>query len=167
MRRRLFLTLAVAGWALASCERRPTSKGEAPAAPEYSHALEADVSGEYRPIAPVRMGDATLESLYIGQKSAFEAWEQGVGGAAPLILVFSSADGSRRIGPVSYRITDDAIRFQGQAGADLPVRLEGGLDQGALAAARRNLGDRTVVIAGHLTIGRQHMPVQLMLWGGD
>jgi hypothetical protein len=125
------------------------------------------VSGEYRPVEPVRLGDTTLESLFIGQASAFEAWEDGTGGSAPLVLTFASAGGSRRLGPDSYRVTDQMVGFQGQAGANLPVRFEGRLDQGALATARRNLGDQTVVIEGRLIIGQARTPVRLTLWGGD
>ena len=166
--RRLLLALLAVGACLASCERRPNAEDGRPAeAAAFSHALETDVSGEYRPVEPVRLGDTTLESLFIGQASAFEAWEDGTGGSAPLVLTFASARGSRRLGPDSYRVTDQMVGFQGQAGANLPVRFEGRLDQGALATARRNLGDQTVVIEGRLIIGQARTPVRLTLWGGD
>jgi len=168
MRRRLLLALVGVGVCLASCERRPSSDEQKPVeASTFSHALDADVSGEYRPVEPVRLGGATFESLFIGQASAFEAWEQGTGGSAPLVLVFASADGSRGIGPDSYRVTDEMVRFRGQAGPNLSVRFEGRLDQGALATARRNLGDQTVVIEGRLIVGDERTPLRLTLWGGD
>ena len=153
---------------LTACDRQSgTEPSKAADAPAFSHALAADISGEYRPVEPVRLGDATLESLFIGQASAFDAWEQGRGGSAPLVLVFASADGSRGVGPESYRVTDEMVRFRGQAGPDLSVRFEGRLDQGALATARRNLGDQTVVIEGRLIVGDERTPIRLTLWGGD
>lgn len=167
MRRRLLLALVVVGVCLASCERRPSEEQKPFEASTFSHALDADVSGEYRPVEPVRLGGATFESLFIGQASAFEAWEQGKGGSTPLVLVFASADGPRGVGPDSYRVTDEMVRFRGQAGPDLPVRFEGRLNQGALATARRNLGDQTIVIEGRLIVGDERTPVRLTLWGGD
>lgn len=168
MRRRILLALVVVGVCLASCERRPSSdEQKLVEASTFSHALGADVSGEYRPVEPVRLSGATLESLFIGQASAFEAWEQGRGGSAPLVLVFASADGSRGVGPDSYRVTDEMVRFRGEASPNLSVRFEGRLDQGALAIARRNLGDQTVVIEGRLIVGEERTPVRLTLWSGD
>lgn len=168
MRRRLLLALVVAGACLASCERRPSSDEQKPVeASTFSHALDGDVSGEYRPVETIHLGGATFESLFIGQASAFDAWEQGAGGSAPLVLVFASADGSRGVGPDSYRVTDEMVRFRGQAAPNLSVRFEGRLDQGALATARRNLGDQAVVIEGRLIVGDERTPVRLTLWSGD
>jgi hypothetical protein len=47
------------------------------------------------------------------------------------------------------------------------VTLNARLDQGALATARRNLGDQTPVIEGTLSVGGRSAPVRLTLWAGD
>jgi len=165
MRRRIGLFVGLAlGATLASCER---SSRPAEPASVFSHALTEDVSGDYRPVDPARAGGVALESLFIGQPEAFAAWEAGQGGSAPLVLTLSDGRGPVRIGPESYRVTDKELRFRGQAGGGTAIGFAGRLDPGALATARRNLGDRTVVIRGELTVGGHRSPVQLTPWGGD
>jgi hypothetical protein len=165
MKRRLLPVLALALLA-ASCDRfggpKP-DKAAAPAAQQaYRHALSGDVSGEYRPLQPIQLGDAELESIFVGQVSALKAWEEGKGGASPVTVTFKTAQGAVRVGPESYQITDDVFRFSGQT-----VAFVGKLDQGDLATARRNLGDQTAVLTGTLTVGKTGIPVRLGLWGGD
>lgn len=164
--RRLAL-LAAACAALASCERTAAPSPDAAGGEAFRHALSEDVSGEYRPLAPVQIDGVAMESVFIGQPSALEAWEQGRGGSAPVVVSLRTREGVIRVGPESYHITDQAIRFRGLGGGGVTVSLTGRLDQGALATARRNLGDQTPVIQGTLSIGGKSAPVRLTLWGGD
>jgi hypothetical protein len=65
-------------------------------------------------------------------------------------------------------VSDTAISFEGRSPELGMVRFDGVLDPGALATARRNLGDEGVVVTGRLTVG--DAPVQsirLRWWGGD
>lgn len=165
MRRRVLI--AAACLALASCERAAAPSHQAAGGEAFRHALSEDVSGEYRPVAPVQIDGLALESVFIGQPSALEAWEQGRGGSAPVIVSLRTREGVIRVGPEAYQVTDEAIRFRGLGGRGVTVTLTGRLDQGALATARRNLGDQTPVIQGALSIGGQSAPVRLTLWGGD
>ena len=170
MKRRLLPILALALLA-ASCDRFGESKPDEAAAPAaqqaYRHALSGDVSGEYRPLQPVQLGDAELESIFVGQVSALKAWEEGKGGASPVTVTFKTAQGAVRVGPESYQITDDVFRFSGVSAGGQTVAFVGKLDQGDLATARRNLGDQTAVLTGTLTVGKTGIPVRLGLWGGD
>ncbi len=170
MKRRLLPVLALALLA-ASCDRFGGPKPDEAAAPAvqqvYRHALSGDVSGEYRPLQPIQLGDAELESIFVGQVSALKAWEEGKGGASPVTVTFKTAQGAVRVGPESYQITDDVFRFSGVSAGGQTVTFVGKLDQGDLATARRNLGDQTAVLTGTLTVGKTGIPVRLGLWGGD
>lgn len=164
--RRLAL-LAAACVALASCERAAAPSHDTAGGEAFRHALSEDVSGEYRPLTPVQIDGVALESVFIGQPSALEAWEQGRGGSAPVVVSLSTREGGVRVGPEAYQITDEAIRFRGLGGRGMTVTFTGRLDRGALATARRNLGDQTPVIQGALSIGGKSAPVRLTLWSGD
>lgn len=167
MRRILIGGAAAICLGLASCERAAPPAGETGASETFRHALSEDVSGEYRPLAPVQIDGVGLDSVFIGQTAALEAWEQGHGGSAPVVVSLRTSDGVIQVGPESYQITDKAIRFRGRGGRGMAVTLNARLDQGALATARRNLGDRTPVIEGALTVGEHTAPVRLTLWSGD
>lgn len=156
--------------ALAGCERRD-ARPQAPAsAPEreadFRHRLEGDVSGDYRPVAET--GEAwRVESLFIGQASAFEAWEGGRREASPLILTLAGLDGAMRFTPRAYSLTDERLILVAFAPGGREARLEARIDPGALATARRNLGDRTAVISGTVTVEGRSLPVSLGWWNGD
>jgi hypothetical protein len=65
-------------------------------------------------------------------------------------------------------VSDTAIRFRGRSAELGLVRFDGVLDPGALATARRNLGDEGVVLTGRLTVGdAPAQTVRLRWWGGD
>lgn len=170
MKRRLLPVLALALLA-ASCDRFGGHKDNEAGAPEaqqaYRHALSGDVSGEYRPLQPVNVGDAELESIFVGQASALKAWEDGQGGASPVTVTFKTPQGAVHVGPETYQITDDVFRFSGVSAGGQTVTFTGVLDQGDLATARRNLGDQTAVLVGTLKVGNVSIPARLGLWGGD
>jgi hypothetical protein len=75
---------------------------------------------------------------------------------------------SARVLPTAYSVSDTNINFQGQSPELGLVRFDGVLDPGALATARRNLGDEDVVVTGRLTVGEAPAQnVRLRWWGGD
>ncbi|MFN7128750.1 MAG: hypothetical protein ACK4OJ_06755 [Brevundimonas sp.] len=156
--------------ALAGCERRE-ARPEAPAsAPkreaDFRHRLEGDISGDYRPVAEA--GEVwRVESLFIGQASAFEAWEAGRREASPLILTLVGPDGAVRFTPRAYALTDERLTLVAVAPGGREARLEARIDPGALATARRNLGDLTPVVSGTVTVEGVRLPVNLGWWNGD
>ncbi|GAW40040.1 hypothetical protein SH203_00428 [Brevundimonas sp. SH203] len=165
MSRRLGVVALLAVLAVGACDQRvergrPANDAKTTA---FRHALSGDVSGEYRPAQPDGSG---VVSLFIGQTAAFEAWEAGDRGAPPLILTLAGPQGEVRVLPIRYQITDDAVRMTG-ATAGGEVRFEARIDQDALATARRNLGDRTVVISGTVQVDGRRAPVALTAWNGD
>nr|WP_316626990.1 hypothetical protein [uncultured Brevundimonas sp.] len=165
MRRRLGALALLAVLAVGACDQRhdgaqPRNDANTSV---FRHALSEDLSGEYRPVAPDSAG---VVSLFIGQGSAFAAWEAGDRGASPLILTLATAEGEKTVLPIRYQITDDAVRMTG-ATATGEVQLDARIDQGALATARRNLGDRTVVISGTVQIDGRRAPLALTAWSGD
>ena len=173
MMRRLLLTLLIGpvliGMAtLAGCERREARReAPAPAAEaDFRHRLEGDVSGDYRPVAET--GEIwRVESLFIGQASAFEAWEAGRRGASPLILTLAGPDGAVKFTPRAYGLTDERLTLVAVGPGGTEARLEARIDLGALATARRNLGDRTPVVAGTVTVEGRSLPFSLGWWNGD
>lgn len=159
------LVAVVAGMlVLSGCDRRETPE-TAPAS-AFRHWLSADVSGEYRPVVE-GPGVWRVDSLFVGQESAFHAWEAGGRSAPPLILTLTGPDGTMRVTPETYVVTDDSLRFGGRAANGDEVTVQARLDQGALATARRNLGDQTPVITGVAAVAGQSVPLSLARWGGD
>ncbi|WP_312598757.1 hypothetical protein [Brevundimonas sp.] len=164
--RRLLGAVTVLGLlAVGPCERRedharPQSSRDSVV---FRHDLTGDVSGEYR---PTEATGPAVASLFIGQATAFAAWEAGDRRAPPLILTLNAPEGEVRVLPETYRITDASVRMTG-ATPEGQVELEARIDQGALATARRNLGDRTVVISGTVQAGGRRSPVALTAWNGD
>nr|WP_295239448.1 hypothetical protein [uncultured Brevundimonas sp.] len=160
------MVVAVAGLlSLAACERRdaatPTSTPEA----TFQHRLSGDISGDYRPT-----GEASIQpvaSLFIGQNEAFAAWEGGSRASPPLILSLTGPQGEARVLPSAYVVTDDRIQMRGSVPGLGPVELSGRIDQGALATARRNLGDQTPVVTGTISVSGRRTPFTLSRWGGD
>ncbi len=150
---------------LAACERRdaatPTSTPEA----TFQHRLSGDISGDYRPT-----GEASIQpvaSLFIGQDEAFAAWEGGSRASPPLILSLTGPQGAIRVLPDVYVVTDDRVQMRGSAPGLGPVELSARIDQGALATARRNLGDQTPVVTGTISVNGRRTPFTLSWWGGD
>ncbi len=150
---------------LAACERRdaatPTSTPEA----AFRHRLSSDISGDYRPTGEGEM--QPVASLFIGQDEAFAAWEGGSRASPPLILSLTGPQGEARVLPSAYVVTDDRIQMRGSVPGLGPVELSGRIDQGALATARRNLGDQTPVVTGTISVNGLRTPFTLSWWGGD
>ncbi len=163
------LVLALA--ALAGCERAARDEAparvEAPPAPTFRHAFEGDVSGDYRPASPQREDRWRVVGLYIGQETAFQAWEAGSRDHPPLLLTLEGPEGRTAVTPTRYGATDQALNLEGRTAEGRTVRFSGRLDAGALATARRNLGDQTVVVAGRVDVDGVRIPVALGWWGGD
>ena len=161
-----WVVVAVAGLlSLAACERRdaatPTSTPEA----TFQHRLSGDISGDYRPT-----GEASIQpvaSLFIGQDEAFAAWEGGSRASPPLILSLTVPQGEARVLLSAYVVTDDRIQMRGSVPGLGPVELSGRIDQGALATARRNLGDQTPGVTGTISVNGLRTPFTLSWWGGD
>jgi hypothetical protein len=185
MRSRLLIGAALlVTVALASCERA-TGPADAPAATAtaFSHATTADISGYYMPAEPVRIGQWSLDHLFVGQASEFETWEGGARSDTfgPVMLQFDDASSpmvatelgeahsvSVRILPTRYEVTDTSLAFEGRSPELGRVRFDGRLDPEALATSRRNLGGDGVVMTGTLTAGGQTArDVRLRWWMGD
>lgn len=125
-------------------------------------------------MTPVRVGDWSLDSLFLGQPAAFEGYDGGAGG--PVTMRFVAANGAdvgaqgnaARVLPTRYSVTDTAVRFEGRSPELGRVSFNGRLDQGALATARRNLGGDGAVLIGTLTAGGETVgAVRLSWWMGD
>lgn len=150
---------------LAACERRdaatPTSTPQA----TFRHRLSGDISGDYRP-----KGEGPIQavaSLFIGQDEAFAAWEGGARASPPLILSLTGPQGEATVLPDAYVVTEDRIQMRGSAPGVGPVELSARIDQGALATARRNLGDQTPIVTGTVSVSGRRTPITLSWWGGD
>ena len=163
MRRRLGAIVVMGLLALSACERREAA-APTPETARFSHRLSADISGDYRPVGE---GSGQVASLFVGQAAGFTAWEAGQGGPPPLILSLVGPQGAMRVNPDAYAITDDTVQMTGSAPGGGIVRLQGRIDQGALATARRNLGDQTPVITGTVSVDGQRTAFALSWWGGD
>ncbi|MBA3048249.1 hypothetical protein [Brevundimonas sp.] len=175
----------VALFAVASCDR-PDRKAEAPpaaTAPAFSHEMSGDLSGYYMPASEVRIGKWSFDHIFVGQAHEFQAWEGGDRSETfgPVMLQFDDVTSpmvqteigearsvTARVLPTAYTVTDNRISFEGRSAELGAVRFEGALDPGALATARRNLGDEGVVVTGRLTVGdAPAQNVQLRWWAGD
>jgi len=185
MHTRILVTAALlATVALASCERT-VAPADAPAATStaFSHAATADISGYYMPAEPVRIGQWSLDHLFVGQASEFDAWEAGSRSEtfSPVMLQFDDATSPMvatelgeahsvtvRVLPTRYDVADTAVSFEGRSPELGRVAFDGRLDPDALATAKRNLGGDGVVMTGTLTAGDQTIrDVRLRWWMGD
>ena len=158
--------VAVAGLlSLAACERRDAATSTSTPEATFQHRLSGDISGDYRPT-----GEESIQpvaSLFIGQDDAFAAWEGGSRASPPLILSLTGPQGEARVLPDAYVVTDDRIQMRGSAPGLGLVELSARFDQGALATARRNLGDQTPVVTGTISVSSRRTPFTLSWWGGD
>ena len=175
------LAAILATLAVAACDRPSAPAAPAPAA--FSHAATADISGYYMPAAPARIGQWSLDHIFVGQAPEFESWEGGSRSEtfAPVMFQFDDTASpmvqtelgeahsvTARVLPTRYEVTDTVIRFEGESPELGRVRFDGRLDQGALATARRNLGGDGVVLTGNLTAAGQTVRgVRLTWWMGD
>lgn len=181
---RNLIGLAAGLLVLASCGRADTP-AEAPptAAPAFSHTMTSDLSGYYMPESDVRVGKWSFDHIFVGQVPDFSGWEGGSRSEtfAPVMLQFEDVTSPMvqteigearsvvaRVLPTAYSVSDTYINFQGQSAELGLVRFNGVLDPGALATARRNLGDEGVVVTGSLNIGdAPAQNIQLRWWAGD
>ncbi|MFN3930915.1 MAG: hypothetical protein ACK4JY_04120 [Brevundimonas sp.] len=137
------------------------------------------MSGYYRPVAPVRIGDWSLDHVFLAQPADFERRAAGPqdGASSPVTIRFARAGaasgtgepgGVSRILATTWSVADSTVRFEGRSPELGRVVFDGRLDQGALATARRNLGGDGVVLTGALTAGGQTArDVRLTWWMGD
>lgn len=193
MMRRWCLMAMVGAMALVGCEnaeRQPEVPAGSTASPPASqpakafvHTVEDDVSGYYLPVSDVAIGSLRLDHIFLGQTFEFEAWERGETSQtfAPVMLQFDDVSSpmvatelgeahsvSVRVLPTTYSVTERAIRFAGKSDELGAVSLNVRLDQGALATARRNLGDEGAVLTGTLIAGGQTFSnVRFRWYGGD
>lgn len=184
MRRAAFVLIGLL--ALSGCDRpsEPAGKAAAPAASAaFSYEATNDLSGYYVPAAEVRVGKWGLHDVFVGQRSDFDDWRSGTrtGTFAPVMIEFEDVTspmveteigearaGQARVLPTRFTVTDSAVRFEGDSPELGRVTFEGRLDAGALATARRNLGDDGVVVTGTLVAGGQTVrDVRLHWFGGD
>ena len=154
----------------------PTTSSKAAA---FKHDLPEDVSGYYLPTAEVKIDNWRLHHVFMGQVPDFIAWEGGErpSGFAPVMIEFEDMvgppleNGNRRrlrLIPAAYDVTESRVRVQALSGGLGAVSFDGRLDQGALSTARRNLGDKGVVLKGTLKVGnRTFNNVSMRWWAGD
>lgn len=170
------IAVAAAFAGLAGCDGPPSgsapddrrsSAGDA----AFTHDIGDDLSGYYRPAAEVVVGKYRLTHLFLGQANDFSAWEGGAKGRAfgPVMIEFADAAGATaRVLPKAYAVSDRRVRFAGSHPDLGEVSFEGALDAGALATARRNLGDEAPVLSGALRVGGRSFGNQKFRWyGGD
>ena len=178
---RKLLILTAAALTLVSCDSG--ARTSAPPAPAFTHTAAGDVSGYYLPMEPARVGKWSFDHVFVGQAAEFESWAagQGSGTFAPVMLQFddtTSPTVSSEIGeahsvtvrvlPTRYSVNDAEIAFEGRSPELGVVKFNGRLDQGALATARRNLGDEGAVLTGSLKVGdAPAQAVRLRWWMGD
>lgn len=170
--------------ALASCEG-PERAADRPGASAnaFSFAATSDLSGYYVPASEARAGNWRLSHVFVGQAAEFQAWTGGerTGTFAPVMVQFEDVTSpmvateigearsvTARVLPTRYTVSDDRVSFEGRSTELGRVAFDGRLDQGALATARRNLGDEGVVLTGTLTVGGETIRnVRLRWWMGD
>lgn len=180
--------------AVAACDRparetgepepTPSEQGEAALA-GFQHGQTVDLSGYYLPLTPVQAGNWRLHHIAMSDARGFEVWQGGERSQTygPVMLHFddvSSPTGTNELGgeyhevtarvlPDAYEITDERVRFRGQAPGVGTVTFEGRLDAGELELAQRNLGGTEgVVLTGTLSAGgRVFEGQQFRWWMGD
>ncbi len=181
--RRLLIAAALAGLTLASCDSGGGSRPAAPTAPVFTNTASGDLSGFYMPMDEAQVGKWSLDHVFVGQTAEFESWKAGErsGAFAPVMLQFDDITSpmtntelgearsvTARVLPTSYTVNDAEIRFEGRSPELGVVQFSGRLDQGALATARRNLGDEGAVLTGSLKVGdAPAQAVRLRWWMGD
>ena len=180
MRRSICLAACLA--ILASCERS-SEPAEGPAATVFSYTATADLSGYYLPLSDERRGPWALSHVFVGQPAEFDSWPSDRRGTtfAPVMMQFEDLTSpmvateigetrsvTARVLPTRYAVSDDRISFEGTSPELGRVAFDGRLDPGALATARRNLGEEGAVLTGDLTAGGQTVRnVRLRWWMGD
>jgi hypothetical protein len=184
MRKSLILAAAFAACAaLASCDQPSQPKGPPAAGAAFTHVTTMDASGYFMPLSEVRIGDWELSHLFLGQEAEFDAWEAGQRSEtfAPVMLQFDNLASpmvqteigearsvTSRALPSFYSVSDTRVQFEGRSPELGRISFDGRMDPGALATARRNLGDEGAVVTGDLIVGgRTVRGVRLRWWGGD
>lgn len=175
------LAVLLGALTLASCDSGREPAG--PPAPAFTHTAAGDVSGYYLPIDPVTVGKWSFDHVFIGQAAEFQSWQGGERSEtfAPVMLQFDDTTSpmvqteigearsvTARVLPTSYSVNDADVRFEGRSPELGVVMFSGRLDSGALATARRNLGDEGTVLTGSLKVGdAPAQAVRMRWWMGD
>lgn len=166
MKYRLIIAASLAGLALTACGQQERAEGDSPPeaakpkpaemATQYS--LSEDAAGDYAPLQTVKVGDWTLEHIFIAGPHSFENWVSGntrQPTQAPLTMVFSGNNGELTVAPARFDVSDSRVRFDGSSPVTGDYRFDGRIDLDALATARRTLGYEGAVLKGSLKIGGQ------------
>jgi hypothetical protein len=174
------MVLTVVALVAAGCDRltAPAAReGEAttaqPQAGNFRHSQSEDLSGYYSAgEAQVGPDGFQLMSLFVGQTADFVNWEQGKrpAGYAPVMLEFLvPGETTERVLPDSYAVSDGRIRMSGTSADGVRISVDGQMNTGALATARRNLGGgEAAAVTAVVRIGDQsYSGVKLNWTGGD
>ncbi len=176
----------LAALAATACERpaedahRP-EQGAETALAGFRHEQSVDLSGYYLPMTAIQAGNWRLHHIAMSDTAGFSAWEGGERPETygPVMLQFddvSSPTGTNELGgeyhtvtarvlPEAYEVTDERVRFRGQAPGVGQVSFEGALDADALETAQRNLGgSEAPVLTGTLTVGGRVFEGQRFRW---
>lgn len=181
MRRIASLAILIPLLTLAACDSGREPAG--PPAPAFTNTASGDISGYYLPMDEARSGKWALDHVFVGQAAEFAGWQAGQRTAtfAPVMLQFEDTTSpmtqteigearsvTARVLPTRYTVNDGEVIFEGRTPELGVVMFSGRLDQGALATARRNLGDEGAVLTGSLKIGNAPaQAVRLRWWMGD
>jgi len=157
-----------------------------PPAPGFVYDTKADLFGYYMPQKEVRTGRFKLLMLAIGPRDDFRKFARGdrFGGTwAPVLLEFAPAnaqqkqgeggpywEGSFRVLPTSYAISNGQIAFTGTDKKLGPVAFQGTLDLATLKAEQKRGtgGSGKIVLRGTLSVGGKSYPGLTFTWfGGD
>ncbi|MFN3559221.1 MAG: hypothetical protein ACK4UQ_08020 [Brevundimonas sp.] len=183
MRRIARFALLLSALALASCDSGGGSGPAAPTGPAFVSTASGDLSGYYMPVDEAKVGKWSFDHVFVGQAAEFASWQAGQRDEAfaPVMLQFDDTTSpmvqteigearsvTARVLPTRYSVNDAEITFEGRSPELGVVMFSGRVDQGALATARRNLGDEGTVVTGSLKVGdAPAQAVRLRWWMGD
>ena len=178
--RRSLMVLTFVALAAAGCDRLTVPSApnkdasDAPArGDDFRHSQTEDLSGYYSTgEAQVGPDDFQLMSLFVGQVPDFVSWEAGrrPAGYAPVMLEFlTPGETTERVLPDSYSVSDGRIRMSGTSADGVRITIDGQMNAGALAPARRNLGGgEGAAVTAVVRIGDQTFSGVKLNWtGGD
>ena len=153
----------------------------------FTFSGKEDLSGFYMPKREVRVGRYKLIMIGLGLPEDFADFQKGErweGKWAPILLTFAPIgskpkpgaeggvqwQGSFRVLPETYRVTDTSIAFGGSEKRLGYVNFAGAIDLAALKSAKANGAGGTdkVVLTGDLSATGKSQPALAFTWfGGD